>query len=155
MSRAEENDLIRKTDSLYEIDDPRAVLTLTMPTGRFSADEASGGCLRRYDNRSFTADAPLEATYYNETPRDRRVVEFDLERTWRERGRVTSLAARFTTELGALDPKDEGFLLWFPVTALDVLSHVGDHYIVALDTRLYDRWEIEDLVPREPKGARH
>jgi hypothetical protein len=148
MGRADDNDVMRRRNSLYEIDDPRNRWIDTnpdRPQGRRAPGEDR---LRRFDNRTFCADAELVATYYDESPRDEaRIVEFVAERFWREGHRVTSIAVRFTTELGATDPADDGFLLWFPLARLTVLERTGNHYRVALDKRLYDRWEVEGLIP--------
>lgn len=162
MGRAEDNDVMRRRNSLYEIDDPRNRYIETDPNRAFSPSQFREDGLRRFDRKTFNADAELVANFYDETPRDERIIEFTAERVWREGNRVTSIAARYTTERAlegderlAADPKDEGFLLWFPLAKITVLEHTGNHYRVAIDKRLYDRWEVEELIPLEPKGRVH
>ncbi len=156
MGRAEDNDVMRHRNSLYEIEDPRNRWIDTNPDRAHHRRVFADDRLRRFDNRTLHADAELVSTYYDETPRDdARIFEFDAERFWREGKRVTSIAARFTTESAANDPDDEGFLLWFPVAKLTVLERDGNHYRVALDKWIFDRWEIEGLVSLKPKDRAH
>lgn len=156
MGRADDNDVMRHRNSFYEIDDPRNRWIDTNPDRPQRRRVPADDILRRFDNRTLHADAEFVSTYYDETPRDEaRIIEFDAERFWREGTRVTSIAARFTTELAANDPEDEGFLLWFPLAKLTVLERDGNHYRVAVDKRLFDRWEVEGLVPRKPKDRAH
>jgi len=156
MSRASENDAMRRKDTLYEIHDPRNRIIDTNPHRRYrTSDFDPEDRLRHFDSRVFCADSEFTAPYYDESPRDHRVIEFEAERVWREGKRVTSIAARYTTEQGSTDPNDEGFLLWYPLAMLTVLERHGDHYRIALDKRLFDRWEIEDLIPRAPHRRGH
>ncbi|MCC6742836.1 MAG: hypothetical protein IT175_03155 [Acidobacteria bacterium] len=143
--RAMQMDAIRKQDRDYEIDDPRT---------RYSKNEIRENALRfslepraerrQLDRGSFAPETRDEAMTATMGPigETRDIVTQAAGLIyWRDR-----LGIKVTTELGAADPDDKGFALWFARDRVEIARSSDGTVRVSVPKWHWDRSEIEGLV---------
>ncbi len=143
--RAMQMDVIRHKDRDYEINDPRT---------RYSASEIRENALRsaldgrterrQFDRGSFAPTTPDEAMTAIAAPiAETREIVTQVAGLiyWKDR-----LGIKVTTELGAADPDDKGFALWFARDRVEIARSSDGTVRVSVPKWHWDRSEIEGLV---------
>ena len=143
--RAMQMDVIRHQDRDFEINDPRT---------RYSASDIRENALRtaldgrterrQFDRGSFAPTTTDEAMTAKLAPiaETREIVTQAAGLIyWEDR-----LGIKVTTELGAADPDDKGFALWFARDRVEIARSSDGTVRVSVPKWHWDRNEIEGLV---------
>lgn len=142
--RGATNDAIRRRDRDFELNDPRT----RQSAYEIRADQLQSEVDRRTHRRQFDRSSFLPWTPDSEMTAvlapiaETRVIVTEAAGLifWRDK-----LGVKVTTETGAADPADEGFVLWFDRDRVEIARASDGTVQVSVPKWHWDRKEIEGL----------